>query len=99
VIVTFADQGTEDIFYGKNSATARPCCSRTIWNVAHRKLDQQDSSINIQDLRVPPGNHLEGLSGDRKGQHSIRIYDQYRICFVWTDAGPDEVEIIDYHKG
>ena len=51
----------------------------------------------IEDLRFPPGNHLEELDGDRKGQHSIRINDQWRICFVWTEAGPAEVEIIDYH--
>jgi proteic killer suppression protein len=51
----------------------------------------------IEDLRFPPGNHLEELSGDREGQHSIRINDQWRICFVWTEAGPAEVEIVDYH--
>jgi proteic killer suppression protein len=52
---------------------------------------------SLHELRVPPGNHLEALSGDRKGQHSIRINDQYRVCFVWSDLGPDQVEIVDYH--
>ena len=56
-----------------------------------------DSAVTLQDLRVPPGNRLEMLSEDRVGQHSIRINDQYRICFEWTEAGPAEVEIIDYH--
>jgi len=65
--------------------------------MAARKLDLLDSAISLDELRVPPGNRLEALSGDRKGQHSIRINDQYRICFVWTDTGPDEVEITDYH--
>lgn len=69
----------------------------TLWDVAQRKLDMLDSVVNLQDLRVPPGNRLEELSKDRVGQHSIRINDQYRICFEWTEAGPAEVEIIDYH--
>ena len=56
-----------------------------------------DSAVVLSDLAAPPGNRLERLAGDRRGQHSIRINDQYRICFVWTDAGPDEVEIADYH--
>lgn len=56
-----------------------------------------DSAAVLTDLAVPPGNRLEALAGDRSGQHSIRINDQYRICFCWTDAGPDDVEITDYH--
>jgi len=64
---------------------------------AARKLDQLDSAQVLEDLRIPPGNRLEALSGDRKGQHSIRINDQYRICFVWSNDEPDEVEIVDYH--
>ncbi|MGB6229888.1 MAG: type II toxin-antitoxin system RelE/ParE family toxin [Litorimonas sp.] len=56
-----------------------------------------DAAIRLEDLRSPPGNNLESLSGDRKGQHSIRINRQWRICFVWTDAGPEAVEIVDYH--
>ena len=69
-----------------------PCGKITIW-----KLDQLDSVTTLNELRIPPGNWLEALTGDRKGQHSIRINDQYRICFVWTDSGPDKVEIVDYH--
>lgn len=56
-----------------------------------------DSAVDLKDLRSPPGNRLEALSGDRTGQHSIRINDQWRICFVWTLTGPDRVEIVDYH--
>ena len=62
-----------------------------------RKLRQVGSAEVLDDLRVPPGNRLEALKGDRAGQHSIRINDQWRICFEWTDAGPEEVEIVDYH--
>ena len=66
--------------------------------IAARKLEQIDSVLELSELRVPPGNRLESLKGDRKGQHSIRINDQYRVCFVWTDTGPAEVEIVDYHR-
>ncbi len=68
-----------------------------IANVAIRKLDMLDSAADLKDLRSPPGNHLEALSADRAGQHSIRINDRWRICFVWTAAGPTNVEIVDYH--
>lgn len=98
VILSFADQGSEDVFNGKNTAAARRCCPRSIWNAAQRKLDQLDSSTTIRDLSVPPANRLEALLGDRADQHSIRINDQYRICFVWTDPGPDKVQIVDYHR-
>jgi proteic killer suppression protein len=64
---------------------------------AFRKLDMLNAAATINDLRVPPANHLEALVGDRKGQHSIRINDQWRICFIWSADGPDEVEIVDYH--
>jgi proteic killer suppression protein len=97
VILSFADQGTEDIFNGVNSASARRVCPRVIWKVTFRKLDQLDSATKLLDLRIPSGNRLEALSGDREGQHSIRINDQYRICFVWKEAGPEAVEIVDYH--
>ena len=98
MIRTFADQGTEDVFDGKNTAAARRSCPKSLWNVAYRKLDQLDSAIELADLRIPPGNRLEALKGDRKSQHSIRINEQYRVCFKWTDAGPEEIEIVDYHK-
>jgi len=60
-------------------------------------LDQIDSAESIDDLRIPPGNRLETLKGDREGQHSIRINQQYRICFTWEETGPTEIEIVDYH--
>ncbi|WP_374604831.1 type II toxin-antitoxin system RelE/ParE family toxin [Arenimonas sp.] len=68
-----------------------------IESVARRKLAMLDAAVVLRDLATPPGNHLEALRGDRAGQHSIRINQQYRICFVWTDEGPTNVEIVDYH--
>ena len=66
-------------------------------SVAERKLSQLDAAQTLDFLKAPPGNHLEALKRDRKGQHSVRINDQWRICFVWTDVGPTNVEIVDYH--
>jgi proteic killer suppression protein len=60
-------------------------------------LSALDAAVILEDLRFPPGNHLEALSGDRAGEHSVRINDKWRICFIWTDQGPKEVEIVDYH--
>jgi proteic killer suppression protein len=97
MIVSFKDKGTEDIFNGENTKAARKTCPESLWKVAARKLDQLDSVITLNELRVPPGNRLEALTSNRKGQHSIRINDQYRICFVWAASGPDKVEIVDYH--
>jgi proteic killer suppression protein len=97
MIVAFKDKGTEDIFNGENTKAARKTCPETLWKVAARKLDQLDSVTALNELRVPPSNHLEVLTSNRKGQHSIRINDQYRVCFIWTDSGPDQVEIADYH--
>lgn len=91
------NKGTEDIFNGKNSKEARKVCPQSLWKIASRKLDQIDSASKIDDLKVPPGNMLEALKSDRKGEYSIRINNQFRICFVWSDHGPDQVEIIDYH--
>jgi proteic killer suppression protein len=65
--------------------------------IARRKLRQLEIAGRLDDLRIPPGNHLEGLTGDRSGQHSIRINNQWRVCFRWTDAGAEDVEIVDYH--
>ncbi len=93
----FKDAGTEDIFNGIDSKSARKSCPPSLWRIARRKLDQIDSAETLEDLRVPPGNRLEALRGSRRGQHSIRINDRYRICFVWTEAGPEDVEIVDYH--
>ncbi|MEI6300633.1 MAG: type II toxin-antitoxin system RelE/ParE family toxin [Betaproteobacteria bacterium] len=68
-----------------------------IESVARRKLRQLEIAARLGDLRVPPGNRLEALKGDRSGQHSIRINDQWRVCFLWKDAGVENVEIVDYH--
>ena len=97
VIVSFRDGGTEDVYNGRTTRMALRTCPLPIWRVAQRKLDQLDSAVVLGDLRVPPGNRLERLSGNRRGQHSIRINERYRICFMWTDAGPAEIEIVDYH--
>ena len=97
MIRSFNNAGTEDIFYGKNTKVARRICPQSLWKVAARKLDQLDSVDALDQLRIPPGNRLEELSGDRSGQYSIRINEQYRICFVWAETEPDEVEIVDYH--
>ena len=97
MIQDFLNTGTEDIFNGKNTKNARKIMPSSMRNVATRKLDQLDSVIALEELRVPPGNRLEALTGNRKGQSSIRINDQYRICFKWKEAGPYDVEITDYH--
>jgi len=92
-----SSMGSTDIFNGINSPAARKTCPENLWKIAVRRLDQLDSISVLQELRIPPGNRLEALVGDRKGQYSIRINDQYRICFFWTKQGPDQVEIVDYH--
>ena len=97
MIQGFHDRGTEDLFDGVDSKAARKTCPRSLWPVARRKLDQLNRVTDRLELRVPPGNRLESLAGVRKGQHSIRINDQYRICFRWEDDGPRQVEIVDYH--
>jgi proteic killer suppression protein len=97
VIQSFADGGTEDVFNGVDSRRARRACPSNVWAVARRKLDQLDAAVSLDSLRVPPGNQLEALKGDRRGQYSIRINGQYRICFLWGPEGPSTVEIVDYH--
>jgi toxin HigB-1 len=97
VIRSFGDTGTEDIWNGLSTKVARRTCPQTLWKIAARKLDLLDSAAILDELRIPPNNRLEKLVGDRDGQHSIRINDQYRICFTWADEGPEEVEIVDYH--
>ncbi len=97
MIRSFTNQGAEDIFDGKNSKAARKLCPRGLWNIAARKLEQVDSATNLDDLKVPPGNRLEALSGNRDGQYSIRINDQYRVCLEWNNGNADNVEILDYH--
>ena len=97
MIRSFHDQGTEDVFNRRATKAARRTCPERVWRVAQRKLDQLNAVVSLGSLRIPPGNRLEALHGDRQGQHSIRINDQYRICFIWTDEGPERVEITDYH--
>jgi len=97
MIISFKNQGARDIFDGKNTKEARKTCPTSLNRVVTRKLDQINAAISLQDLRMPPNNRLETLLGDRAGQHSVRINAQYRICFIWTEAGAEQVEIIDYH--
>jgi len=97
LIKSFSDKGTEDVFNRKRSKEARRVCPEQIWRVAQRKLDQLNTVISLGSLRIPPGNELEALKKERTGQHSIRINDQFRVCFVWTEEGPERVEITDYH--
>ena len=96
MILRFRDRATEDIFNGDDTRAARSI-PRMIWKVATRKLDMLHAASDAQDLKVPPGNHLEMLKGDRKGWYSIRINDQYRIVFQWKEGNARDVGIIDYH--
>lgn len=93
MIRSFRDKDTEAIFNGRFVCRI----PKHVAPLAARKLNQVHAAGCLDDLRIPPGNRLEALKGDRKGQHSIRINDQWRICFRWTAAGPDAVEIVDYH--
>lgn len=93
MIIGFACSETEKVWRGEVSRKL----PREIQQVALRKLFMLDKAQTLNDLRIPPANRLEALKDDRKGQHSIRINDQWRICFVWTNNGPSAVEIVDYH--
>jgi toxin HigB-1 len=97
VITSFRSAGTADVFHGRSTAAARRVRPPELLRVAIRKLEYLDAAAVLGDLRAPPGNRLEALRGDRSGEYSIRINQQYRICFRWTEAGPEEVEIVDYH--
>jgi proteic killer suppression protein len=92
VIKSFRCKDTESMF--KGSRVAR---FANIETIAMRKLAMLNQAGRLDDLRVPPGNRLEALKGDRAGQDSIRVNDQFRVCFRWTEAGPEDVEIVDYH--
>jgi toxin HigB-1 len=94
VIKDFADGGTRDFWNTGKSKGMPPANLRT---AAKRKLALPHAAVTLEDLRIPPGNHLEALVGDRSGQHSIRINRQFRLCFVWRDGDAYEVEITDYH--
>ncbi|MGB9072809.1 MAG: type II toxin-antitoxin system RelE/ParE family toxin [Terriglobales bacterium] len=93
MIKTFANRQTAEIWRTGRTKGAPPA------SVTRRKLAMLEGALELEDLRVPPGNRLEKLRGDRQGQHSIRINDQYRICFVWRGHDAYEVEITDYHQG
>lgn len=93
MILTFGDRDTERLFSGRRVKKFGP----DLTNRALQKLLMLNAANEISDLKMPPGNRLEALAGDRKGQHSIRINDQYRICFTWTASGAEDVEIVDYH--
>jgi proteic killer suppression protein len=95
VIQSFFDKATADIFAGKKTKANR--AAHAIWCVARRKLGYLDAATRLQDLGSPPGNALEKLKHARVDQYSIRINDQYRLCFTWTEAGPARVEFTDYH--
>lgn len=93
MIRSFGDKSTEQIWleqYVKN-------VDRNVQRATLRKLELIHAARDVDDLRVPPGNRLERLAGDRRGQHSIRVNAQWRICFVWSDGGAEDVELVDYH--
>ena len=96
MIVSFRNQGSEDIFDGNDSKEARKTCPKNLWSICRRKLDQLNAASSLNDMKIPPGNKLEALKRDSVGQYSIRINDQYRIWFMWTEKGPKLVEIVDY---
>jgi len=97
MIRSFRDRGTRDVFDGADTRAANRVCPKAVWRMARRKLDQINQVGDLRDLSVPPGNRLERLRGERAGQHSIRINNQYRICFRWERGHADDVEIADYH--
>jgi len=92
MIQSFKCKDTEALYEGKS-----PRKFKAFKSVAERKLAQLEAAQTLDFLKAPPGNRLEALKGDRKGQHSIRINDQWRICFVWSGVGPVDIEIVDYH--
>ena len=93
MIQSFADSETEKLYRGLVSRRL----PQNLQKVMHRKLVMVNAAAKLEDLSVPPGNRLEALKGDRKGQHSVRANQQWRVCFRWTESGPTDVEIVDYH--
>lgn len=96
MIVSFRDKGTEDIFNGVRSREARQCLPEMLHEKAGQVLDRLNAAVSLGSLKLP-GLRLKKLRGDRAGQRSIRINDQYRVCFRWTERGAEDVEIVDYH--
>ena len=93
MIISFGSKETDELFHGANPRGVPP----SIRQAARRKLDLINAAVAVQDLRVPPGNKLEALHGDRKGQYSIRINDQWRVCFRFSAGAAFDVEVVDYH--
>ena len=93
MIRSFRDRHTLSVFDGRTPKGF----SAELVEIGRRKLRMLDAAVSLNDLRIPPGNRLEALKGDRRGQHSIRINDQFRVCFVWQDGEVLDVEITDYH--
>lgn len=93
MLLSFRDRDTEAVWHRQQTRKFGSSINRA----AHRKLLILHAARSLDDLRVPPGNRLEKLRGDQAGRHSIRVNDQWRICFHWTPAGPEDVEIVDYH--
>ncbi|MEX2531618.1 MAG: type II toxin-antitoxin system RelE/ParE family toxin [Gemmatimonadota bacterium] len=96
MIESFKDKGTEDIFDGEDTKAARKTLASHLHEKGAGVLDRLNAAVSLQSLSLP-GLRLEKLKGDRKGQHSIRINDQYRVCFRWTESGAEDVQIVDYH--
>jgi len=97
MILDFGDQTTDDIFNGEDTKAARRI-PKAIWTVASRNLDMLNAAHDLKDLQVPPGNRLEKLKGNFALFHSIRINDQFRLIFHWTDGNAKQVQITDYHS-
>jgi proteic killer suppression protein len=97
VIAGFSNKGTEDIFNDRNSREAGRILPADLHRLARKKLVMIDAAGSVDDLKIPPGNKLEKLSGDLAGMHSIRINERWRIIFLWNEQGPINVEISDYH--
>ncbi len=96
--ITFLGHGTEDLYHGVDTKAARKICPTELTRRARSKLFLIGDAESVRDLQMPPANRLEELKGNRRGQYSIRINDQFRICFRCTDAGARDVEIVDYHS-
>jgi proteic killer suppression protein len=96
MIISFKDDGTRHVFHRLNTRDARHACPQTLWPAARIRLARLQEAKRLLDLKLPPGNRLEALRGNRFGQYSIRVNEQYRVCFRW-EGGAVDVEIVDYH--